>query len=246
MKNLSSLERRLPISALQIGCGSFGVHLKRHLEQRVEKLLVVAGRKAPFPDLNSFDAIFLATNDSSLESLILEIRSKAPKAKIFHFSGFHFFKDSLGLHPVASFNKESKYNLDEITFVADGDVEEDIKKLFPITRSIDPLKKQKYHSFLSVTANSLQLIVNNIGKDFRDSLDMKPDLLKKIVIQSLQAELEKGETSFSGPWVRGEKELQNKTVEKMKSESLNNLNELFKCEIKIYKDKEQTKNGGKL
>jgi hypothetical protein len=242
MNSSDSLKGLLPLSILQIGCGSFGMHLKKHLESRVESLIVISGKDASLPDPSQFDLIFLAANDSSLKSLISEIRKTAPQVDMVHFSGFHYFKETLGLHPVASFNKKSKYNLDEITFVADGIVDENLKIIFPRSRQIHPQKKQIYHTYLSVSANALQLLMNKIGQDFENELDMKPDLLKKIVIQSLQEEVEKGSTSFSGPWIRGEKKLQDETVDTIKSETLKNLNQLFLKEIKTFERHKENHN----
>jgi|GEM_PF-3216615 len=241
MTSLTDLEGTLPLKVLQIGCGSFGVHLKNHLTPKVTHLSLL-GRDDPEPDFKQFDYIFLATDDSSLKPLIQEIRLVSPVTPIIHFSGFYYFESALGLHPVASFNKESEYDLDQVTFVADGDLPLSLKKIFPKVKFIDPSKKKDYHSFLSVTANAFQLMAHNIGKDFESLLDIKSDLLKEIVVQSLETESIKGEKSFSGPWVRGEKKDQDEKVDQMQSKSLKNLNEVFKKEIKIFRDRESSIN----
>lgn len=235
MSSLYKSKGKWPLKTLQIGCGSFGHHLSKHLEDKFESFDLVPDRQSPRPDFKSYDYIFLATNDSSLQSLIEEISLKSPQTKAVHFSGFYHFKKALGLHPVASFNKRSDYNLDQITFVADGEVSEPLDSVFPKRKWINPLKKKDYHTYLSVTSNALQLIVNSIGKDFDLSLGIDADLLKEIVIQSLVSERENGAASFSGPWMRGEKEQQDETVENMSSDSLKDLNALFKKEIEKYK-----------
>jgi len=226
------LKAKLPLKALQIGCGAFGVHLKKHLEKRLDNLVVTTDRNLRDQNFSDYDFIFLATNDSSLQDLVSKLSHL--KAKLVHFSGFHYFESTLGLHPVASFNKESDYNLEQITFVADGEMKSDLTSVFPVTERVAPNKKRLYHTFLSVAANSMQLLSYNLGKDFEDITKLDKNLLKKIVIQSLQVEQSVGEQSFSGPWVRGEKELQDETVSAIPSDSVQNLNEVFKKEISIY------------
>lgn len=236
MKSMKDFGGGLPLKVLQVGCGAFGVHLKRHLLQYVEDVVVTTDRDLSEFHLNSFDYIFIATNDSSLQSVTGFLKNS--KAQLVHFSGFHYFKEALGLHPVASFNKKAEYNLHEVTFVADAEIDQNLKLLFPLRERVSPNEKQTYHNFMSVAANSLQLISHNLSKDFLSQTGVDPNLLRKIVIQSLKSEMEMGEASFSGPWIREEKDLQDKTVELQNSQSLKNLNELFKKEISIYKNKE--------
>jgi len=228
----------LPLKILQIGHGSFGAHLAKHTQKRVQQFIVTSQRILTDLNLKSFDYIFLATNDSSLQKLVEDIGSKSIGPKLIHFSGFHHFANALGLHPVASFNKESVYDLDQITFVADGALDKNLQLLFKNTQVISAEKKNSYHNFLSISANAMQLMVHNLGKDFSLLLDLDPNLLKDIVIQSLQVERDKGAEAFSGPWVRNEKEQQDETVKLMSSVSLKNLNEHFKKEIELYRKKE--------
>jgi len=226
----------LPLSILQIGHGAFGVHLERHLQSRVQNLKVTTERDLSKSSLEMFEYIFLATNDASLKPLIRKLKSFKLNFKIVHFSGFHHFDEVTGLHPVASFNKVSSYDLNKILFVVDSFLDPNIKALFPNNQFIDPKHKRPYHNFLSVTANALQLLVHCIGQDFQDATGIESDVLKKIVLQSLEAEKKMGERSFSGPWVRGEKENQDLSVAQMSSQTLKNLNALFKEQIKIYHD----------
>jgi len=227
-----------PFSILQIGHGSLGVHLASHMQDQVEQYTVTSTRYLKDLDLEPFEYIFLAVNDSSLQELISGLRFQSPNSKLVHFSGFNHFKNALGLHPVASFNRESKYSLDEITFVADGEIDEKLKPFFKKVQMISPEKKQDYHNFLSVSANAVQLMMHNLGNDFNSLVGLDSNLLKDIVLHSLRGEQEQGAKSFSGPWIRNEKVRQDETVELMPSASLKNLNEHFKKEIEIYKNKE--------
>ena len=230
-----------PLNVLQIGCGAFGVHLERHLKSRVSSLTLVAGRSQEWPLLDQFDLVFLAVDDRSLIRLVPDLLKRGcPSDKLIHFSGFHFFEGVLGLHPVQSFSKQSQYDLNQIDFVVDGKLSAELRELFSKVHFIKPEAKKDYHTYMSVLANSLQLFVHQVGKDFERDMNLPSNLLRKLVFQSLLSEQSLGEQSFSGPWARGSKDIQDEQVLKMKSATLKNLNQSFVKEIDHYKKTKKT------
>lgn len=228
----------LPLKILQIGCGALGVHLKGYLEESVSSFEIVESSSVSIPSIKGqgFDFVFLAVPDKALSKLVesLSESKNTDKTKLVHFSGFHYFKEALGLHPVASFSKKNSYDFQEISFVADGLMGEGLKKLFPKFQNIELHQKRDYHTYLSVVANSFQLFISQSAQEFEKDLGLDPNILREIVLQSLESEKKIGEASFSGPWVRGEKDFQDEHIKKMHSETLKNLNEAFVKEIKNH------------
>lgn len=221
-------------SAIQIGHGRLGRHLYEHLKKYFKRVDLISGRK----DLLSLSGktytyAFIATPDEALDQVIEVLPEETKKV---HFSGFKYNCQALGLHPVMSFNKEDKYDLDEITFVSDGPLEDELHKIFKKILLIKPEYKKIYHTYLSVAANSIQLLTFILKKDFQAETQMPPELLENLVFESLKRELAKGEKSFTGPWTRGEMQNQNKVVEETKDQTLKDLNSCFINAVQRYKN----------
>ena len=234
MKNSEFKSGISPDSVLQIGLGAFGTHLKPYLEQNFAGVVTVACRIEPLPkDLSRFKYVFLSVQDTELSDLVEKLAALNVE-KIVHFSGFHYFKEALGVHPVCSFSKEGSYDLSALKYVADGELFEGLKTLFPKASFLNPGLKKDYHSYLSVTANSMQLLVHQMSQKFESDLGLDSDLLREIVLQSLEREKKYGADSFSGPWVRGEKKAQDQHVESMDSSELINLNRFFLSLIESF------------
>lgn len=227
----------LPGEVLQIGFGALGVHLKPYLESHFDGVSLIESREAfqrnKTLEFSKFKFIFLAVQDKELEALIAELIKNVDK--VVHFSGFHYFENSLGIHPVCSFSKQGTYDFKSLSYVVDRELCDSLKRLFPKSSLIKPNLKKDYHSYLSVTANALQLLVNQISGDFEQRLGLDSDLLREIVLQSLEREKAYGEKAFSGPWVRGEKMCQDLHVESMSSRHLKNLNKHFNKSIEKFK-----------
>lgn len=222
-------------SIVQIGHGRLGVHLKRHLDAFFCDDVHLINKNDNLKSIlnyHDFKYAFLAVPDLEIDSYI----QKFPRGiKLIHFSGFYFSSDAVGVHPVQSFSKEGEYNFDEIDFVIDNDLDDLLSNIFKKTFKINPESKKSYHTYLSVTANAAQLLVNQLGKSFAKETGMPEGILKKITIQSLQRELRFGEKSFSGPWTRNEDFKQNEQIEKIKDLNLQDLNKLFQHAMGRYR-----------
>lgn len=223
-------------SVIQVGYGRLGLHLNRHLNAffNAEVQLLKKGESLSKALLNkNIKYIFLAVPDSQIENCIQFIPERI---KVIHFSGFYYSQKVLGIHPVQSFSKEGEYNFNDIDFVIDGELDDFLSNLFKKTFKISPEIKKAYHTYLSVVANSFQLLANQIGKKFSKETGLHEDIIKKITIQSLERERIFGSKSFSGPWVRNENERQNEQVRLMHDENLKELNDLFQNTIRRYKN----------
>ncbi len=227
-------------SVLQIGLGRLGQHFNRHLNAYFKtdpegpvRLLSRSENLSEVLKKQDLKYIFIATPDSEIDSYVKVIPDEI---RAVHFSGFYYNKKALGVHPVQSFSKEGVFDFNGIDFVVDGKLDGFLKKLFPTSMEISPGLKKTYHTYLSVAANSMQLLNNQLGASFSEQTGLPKDLLKKIVIQSLEREFKFGEKSFSGPWVRNENTKQLKQVELIKDENLKDLNRIFQNTIRRYKN----------
>ncbi len=195
-------------------------------------------------DLNEFENqeinfkeykyVFICTPDSYIKNYINKIPHQVKKI---HFSGFLYSEEALGVHPLSSFSKSGEFDFSKIDFVVDGELDENLKKVFIKTHQIDGNQKDKYHTYISTAANALQLLVNQIGRGFEADMGLDSTLLKKIVIQSLIRELNFGEDSFSGPWMRLEEDKQMRVIDQINDESLSDLSWVFKRSIERYRNK---------
>ncbi len=224
--------------ALQIGLGRFGTHLNKFLKEQSFFDLSTIENLNQFNnedfDLKSFSYVFLTTPDAAISEYLKII----PRGvRVVHFSGFFYDPKALGVHPVSSFSKKGDFDLRKIEYVVDGHLDENLKKIFVNTSLINGAKKKDYHTYLSLSANSLQLIVNRLGEDFAKETGLSKNLLKNIVLQSLMREKEFGEDSFSGPWTRREEDNQFKHVDSMDDAYLKDLSDVFKKSIRKYREK---------
>ncbi|MGH1467970.1 MAG: DUF2520 domain-containing protein [Bdellovibrionales bacterium] len=235
MKNMN-LGECLNSSFLLIGLGRLGVHFKKHLEECFVGPISLCAKSDDIAEqikINEIKYVFLAVPDLEIEPYIKQIPEEV---KIIHFSGFYYNEKALGVHPVQSFSKEGEYDFSEIEFVVDGKLDEVLKKIFKKTLYIKPENKKMYHTYISVAANSTQLLMNRLGEAFTQEVGLSDKVLKGIVLQSLQREMSFGEESFSGPWTRGESSLQKEQVEISKDKNLKELNNLFENLIGRYRD----------
>ncbi len=232
----NSLKELKSSSILQIGFGRLGVHLYKHLNSFFQNPIHLCTQKNQFKKLiknQKIKYVFLSVPDSKISDYI----NKIPKEiKIIHFSGFYFHPNAIGIHPIQSFSKKGIYNFNNIDFVTDRGLDKILTIFFKKNQFINPKNKKKYHTYLSVTANSLQLLMNQLGNSFQKETGMPKEILKKITIQSLNTELLYEEDSFSGPWTRGERKQQEKEVTKSRNSTLKELNKIFKNLITIYQD----------
>lgn len=230
------LDEGLGPSVLLVGLGRLGGHLRKHLERCFLGPISLCSKSENLKALiksNNIEYIFLAVPDLVIEAYIEQIPRDI---KIVHFSGSYYNKKALGVHPVQSFSEEGTYDFSSINFVVDGKLDETLKKVFRNTHHINPEHKKMYHTYISIAANSIQLLVNRLGKTFSEETEMPEGLLKEIVLQSLQRERAFGERSFSGPWTRGEGDLQKEQVEISNDKNLKDLNSLFENLIRRYSD----------
>lgn len=235
MKNMN-LDGCSSSSVLLVGLGRLGVHLQKHLEECFSGPILLCKKADSLLSLieaNNIKYIFLAVPDSKIESYIRMIPKGITKV---HFSGFYYNKEAVGVHPVQSFSKNGEYDFSSIEFVVDGVLDEILKEIFPKNQYIKPEQKKMYHTYISVAANSLQLLMNRLGETFTQETGLSNELLKGIVIQSLQRELSFGEDSFSGPWTRGESAPQAKQVALSQDKNLKDLNNLFENLVRRYRD----------
>ncbi len=234
--NKNSLKGLKSSSIVQIGFGRLGVHLYKHLNSFFKDpihLSIGEDQSKKLMKNPEVKYIFLAVPDSKILNYINKIPKKI---KIIHFSGFYFYSKAAGIHPVQSFSKKSTYDFNKIDFVTDKKLDEFLKIVFKKNQFINPENKKKYHTYLSVTANSLQLLMNQLGDTFQKETDIPKEILKKITIQSLSSELLYKKESFSGPWTRNERKPQEKEVAKYDNNTLKELNEMFKKLIARHQD----------
>lgn len=224
---------------LQIGLGRFGLHLNKHLKEfssfEVTSFKNSTDFNAQQINFEDYQYVFLTTPDSVIKDYASLV---PPGVKVVHFSGFYYNPEILGVHPVKSFSKEGGFDLGDVDYVVDGELDENLKKIFIKTTLIKGENKKAYHTYLSVAANSLQLLMNELGEGFENETGLSQSFLKKIVIQSLEREQLFGAKSFSGPWTRKEEENQFRVVEDIADSSLKDLSELFKKSIERFNEKE--------
>jgi len=188
-------------------------------------------------DFSETDVLFLAVKDESLFEIIESLNEK--DLLVCHFSGFHYFKKAIGLHPVYSFSKKKELvDFKSLNWVLDSaDCPNHIKDLLGESVSyIAPENKKLYHSLLSVSANMSQLISHLLGEAFKQETGLSPDFLKLLMIQSIENESKYGKESFSGPWIRNEKQKQDEFIEKLNNKILKTSNKNFKNMIEVYNE----------
>lgn len=210
---------------------------KTHFDQVVASYL-----KENFKS-DDYDIIFLAVPEQILDALIKVLKSSYRKSKsslkLYHFSGSYYSKDAVGLHPVYSFSSiNTDVDFKSINWVVDHkDISSEVLNLLGHKVSvIEPLKKEIYHSYLSVSANQAQLVNHLMADRFFEQTGLSKNLLKELVIQSLQNELLNEEKSFSGPWVRDAKEDQNKRIEELGDDFLSEQNNNFNRCIEVFNE----------
>lgn len=222
-------------TAALIGYGALGKNLYPHLQKKFSKVDLVSDRSMSIGACA--DYIFLAVKDKDLKALVTDLSFKFKNSVLIHFSGSQYFTEALGLHPVHSFSSvDSHLEWANVPIVSDGAVDVILSEIFNVVDFVDPKNKKAYHAYISVAANSLQLMSHSLGKDFEDSVGVNKDIFKSILIQSLESESFKGQKALSGPWVRGEKKAQDDFVQTYKNKKLSKLNDLFKFFIKEYEN----------
>lgn len=222
--------------AAQLGFGQLGEPWF-HYVTRQEQWGIDLFKKVEDFNAEEFDCVFLAVNDQSLPGLVE--RLSPSKTSIFHFSGSQSFNTAIGMHPVYSFSKHrSKVNFGGLNWVLDSKkIPFNVKSLLgESTHYLDPDLKKSYHSYLSIAANMSQLLSFMMAQSFHEKTNLPQDLLKDLMIQSLKNEKKMGPQSFSGPWVRNEKHIQDKTIEDLKDNFLSKNNENFNELIEVYNE----------
>ena len=222
--------------AAQLGYGQLGApwfkYISSQKDWRVD--LLKSFEEISF---NQYDYVFLAVNDTSLSKLIDKLQSS--KVSIIHFSGSRYNENALGLHPVYSFSKEKKdINFKQLNWVVDHPLipQEIINFIGPSFYYISPDKKKLYHNYLSVSANMTQLLSHLMGNEFNKKMGLPGELMKNLVIQSLENEMKYGRNSFSGPWVRDEKKAQDKVIDELNDNFLSKNNSNFNELIEVYNE----------
>lgn len=224
------------INAALIGAGRLGYPVEKYLSASPGWDLTTF--KQVSDRLKEYDYLFLATPDTTLNDLIEQALKVSSSLQVVHFSGSFYHEKAYGMHPVYSFpdSKSVVTDFKTINYVVDHfEMPVELKVLFPNQHAIKPELKTIYHSYLSLTANYIQLLSHHYGQEFKAHTGLPQSLLKSLALQSLKNEINLGVKSFSGPWVRGEKKNQDAWVEKINSESLNFLNKSFNQLIKLHK-----------
>lgn len=227
------------LKILQIGKGRLGTSLEFYFNSKKKfissyKILENQSEYLKFDDFSSYDWIFLAVQDQKLAPIISDL--SAHQDKIVHFSGSLYFEGSLGIHPAYSFSGQ-EVDFAQLNLARDQEsFPEALYDLFPGSFYLDPNKKAEYHAFISLFANSSQLMSYILGKDFENKTKLPSKFLKDIVIQSIESEKTKAAKSFSGPWTRGEFPQQEESVRQLQNQNLNFLLENFKNFMEVYKN----------
>ena len=222
--------------AAQFGYGQLGKPWFHYVScQHHWQINLVAKVKDLDPKVH--DCVFLAVNDESIESLISSL--SVFDFPIYHFSGSRYFQSAIGLHPVYSFSQRNDdVDFRTLNWVLDSKkTPESIKRLLGNSiHYVEPVHKKIYHSYLSIAANMSQLLSYLMSESFSEKTNLPQNLLKNLVIQSLKNEKKYGSQSFSGPWVRNEKKIQDEIVKGLKDNFLIKNNENFNELIEVYNE----------
>jgi hypothetical protein len=221
--------------AAQLGFGQLGKPWFEHVSKSKAWAVELIDKKEDLLK-SSYDFIFLAVRDDSLSEIISQL--KILKTPLYHFSGSLYFDEAVGIHPIYSFgNSLKKIDFRSMDWVCDSKVHKAVEYLIGSRRhKISPELKKIYHAHLSIAANMSQLFSYLMAESFEQKTKLSKELLKNLLIQSLKNEKEFGEKSFSGPWVRGEKALQDKIIESLNDRFLTANNKNFNELIEVYNE----------
>lgn len=167
-----------------IGSGKLGHHLA-HFFTLNGNSFTLFKRDSDYKLLKNFDYLLLAINDAEIKKFYDEHQDLHHK-KWIHFSGTHYFKDIIGVHPLMSFSDElfdlSFYQ--KIHWVVDHPVE--VEKILPINKfqisNIHEKDKPFYHALCVLSGNIPHLLWESVEKEFMKLNIEKKDFLNYVKI----------------------------------------------------------------
>lgn len=164
---------------------------------------------------NEIKYIFLAVPDQLILNAFNDLKEIFPKNVIFfHLSGSMYFDQIIGVHPLMTFNSETKIeDYDKISIYTDNEsFYSDFKTQVKYLNYISPANKGVYHAMASMLGNFTQYYLYTLKNNFPEGISFES--YEQLVLASVTSMFQKDEhKKLTGPLIRGDID----TIEKHKS-----------------------------
>jgi hypothetical protein len=163
----------------------------------------------PAEYLKNCRAVFLLIKDDALSDFV-EVNSGLKEMNPIHFSGSLYLEEIPSIHPLMTFTKEL-YSLEKyqsIPFIHEKgkiSLREILPELPNPSQAMDYGKKSLYHSLCVLSGNFTTMLWQKVFSDFRDKLDLDPDLLVPYMEQTFENLKTNWVEALTGPLARKDK-----------------------------------------
>lgn len=195
-----------------IGCGQISghvPHLFRNLDESSDlNRFKFFDRTTDYLslDLNKFQGVFLAVQDSQIKSTFLELKEFFPKdTAFFHLSGSMYFHEITGVHPLMTFAKSSR-DIDHNSVPLYTDSKDFYAKNQDKLKNLKFLPQElkvKYHAMAVMLGNFSQQYLQKLKEIFPKELDFYD--YQMLVEHSVAHIFDKNsKAKLTGPLIRGD------------------------------------------
>lgn len=149
--------------------------------------------------------VLLAVKDEAIADVLLKIQADQIAV---HFSGALRIEGAVCAHPLMTFGEQQEtlewYR--RIPFVVDeGQVFSEILPGLPnVHVAVAPERRMLYHALCSLAGNSTYLLWQAIGREFKEALQLSPEVLTPFLHQVVENAARGGPLNFTGPVARGD------------------------------------------
>jgi 2-dehydropantoate 2-reductase len=191
-----------------VGSGRLAKHLLFYTQSLRLKVRAVSGREWIHTDntwMQPNDRVLLALPDQVLAEAVAHV---PPNMTVVHFSGASIVEGAFAAHPLMTFGPElmSLEAYRQISFCLDEGT--DLAHLIPgLPNPWFTLPREKrvlYHAICALIGNSAHHLFAHARDVWIDDLQLDPKLLKPYLHRMVEAAMDSGLESWTGPVARGD------------------------------------------